>query len=256
VRKLALIISTGGRWLDGQLVDSGIADVANHRPQPSAVFGESRCECFEKRPVGRRIGGSKIIHRIHNAHSHKVSPETVDHIAIEEVVGGFANPCRERSTGITGSGHGFHSTGKLRGNRASVHGMHRRRGCGVEHDTTIPTVASGFALDAGEEADKSVVVVHCPAIERVIVAFGALHANAEEQLREVGGQHFGIEPIVFDEHGVQAGLTVSVCAADSGRHLGDHFIEGAVGSDLVAKPRVKRVGGLVRIRRDRCSPGC
>ena len=44
-----------------------------------------------------------------------------------------------------------------------------------------------LAADLGEERGEAVIIVHRPAVERMVVALGALNAHAHEHLGDVLG---------------------------------------------------------------------
>ena len=58
---------------------------------------------------------------------------------------------------------------------------------GVEDDR-LAIVLALLAADLGEEGGEAVVVVHRPAVERMVVALGALRADAHEDLGHVLGR--------------------------------------------------------------------
>jgi hypothetical protein len=56
----------------------------------------------------------------------------------------------------------------------------------IENDV-IAGILALFAAELGEERGETVVIIHRPAIERMIVALGALDAHAEKGLGGVLG---------------------------------------------------------------------
>ena len=59
-------------------------------------------------------------------------------------------------------------------------------------DDRLAVVLALLAADLGEERGEAVVVVLGPAVERVVVALGALDAHAHEDLGDVLGQRQGL----------------------------------------------------------------
>ena len=52
----------------------------------------------------------------------------------------------------------------------------------------LTIIFTGFPAYLGEQRGEAVIIIHCPTIERMIVALGALDAHAHENLSSVLGQ--------------------------------------------------------------------
>src|SRR5581483_11058241 len=67
----------------------------------------------------------------------------------------------------------------------------------VEHNR-LARVLAFFPSDLREKGDESAVVVHRPAVERMVVALRAFHLHAEKRLRRVLRelQRVGLELVV------------------------------------------------------------
>ena len=85
--------------------------------------------------------------------------------------------------------------------------------------------------DAGEERGHAVVVVLRPALERMVVALGALHANAEEEL---GGRFRQILRIACDA--VKISRRVGERASPGNQQIADDLVEWDISFDLLAQP--------------------
>lgn len=78
----------------------------------------------------------------------------------------------------------------------------------------------------------------------MVVAFGALDANAGEELGEVGGEVLGRDADIMHEHGVEIGGAAVDVAAGAGDLIGNEFIERTVLCHLIVDPFVVDVGGF------------
>src|SRR5947209_6606921 len=84
---------------------------------------------------------------------------------------------------------------------------------------------------AGEKGGQTVVIVLRPALERMVVALGALHANAEEEL---GGRFRQILRIARDA--VKISRWVGKGASPGNQQIADDVIERGISFDLLAQP--------------------
>ena len=55
-------------------------------------------------------------------------------------------------------------------------------------DDGLTIIFTGFPANLREQRGEAVIIVHCPAIKRMIVALGALDAHTHENLSGVLGQ--------------------------------------------------------------------
>ena len=94
-------------------------------------------------------------------------------------------------------------------------------------------------LDAGKERRGAVVVVLRPALEGVVVALGALHADAEEQLRRRLRQVRWVrgDAVVIRRR-------VREPTADGGQQLPDHHIDAGVLVDMIVQPFLEDKGAF------------
>ena len=114
-------------------------------------------------------------------------------------------------------------------------------------DDDFAVVLRLLAADLREERGEAVVVVHRPAVERMVVALGALGANSHEDLSHVLG-HFQRVPL----HLVVVGRRNLERAAGTAEQLLHHLVKRDVAGDLVGQPaRIQKrtlgadlVGGL------------
>ncbi len=88
---------------------------------------------------------------------------------------------------------------EFRRDDAVAHGVLGFAAAAVEDDR-LARIFAGLAADLGEEGDEAAVVIHRPAVERMVVALRALDADAEEGLRGVFRelQRIGLELVVID----------------------------------------------------------
>src|SRR5262249_24728742 len=92
-------------------------------------------------------------------------------------------------------------------------------------------VLNHLVLDAGEEGGEAVVVVLSPTVERMVVALGALHPDAEKNL----GDRLG--PAVRVAQGtVEVGGRVGVAAAAAGEQFPRELVERLALGDALANP--------------------
>src|SRR5262249_2475671 len=88
-----------------------------------------------------------------------------------------------------------------------------------------------LAADASEGGADAVIVVLRPAFERVVMAFGALNANAEEELRRSLG---GVLRVLAGAPVIGSGVFVG--AAAGREQLAGEFIERLVVADRLIQP--------------------
>ena len=107
-------------------------------------------------------------------------------------------------------------------------------------DDDLARVLGLLAADLGEEGGEAVVVVHRPAVERMVVALGALDAHAHEDLGGVLGelQRVGLDLVVV-------GGGVLERAAVGAEQLLDDLVHRHVVGELVLEPVVVEQRGLV-----------
>src|SRR5205085_9858015 len=106
-------------------------------------------------------------------------------------------------------------------------------------DDSFARVFTLFAANLGKESGKAVVIVHGPAIERMIVALGALDAHAHENLRRILG---GLESVSLDL--VIICRRISEGAPGSGDQFLDNLIQGHVSDELILQPVVVLESGF------------
>ena len=119
---------------------------------------------------------------------------------------------------------------ELRRHRLPGHRVRHLAAAGVEDDR-LAIVLALLAADLGEERREAVVVVHRPAVERMVVALGALRANAHEHLGHVLGR---LQRVALDL--VEVRGRVAERAAGGAEQLPDHLVQRHVRGDLVGQP--------------------
>ena len=176
-----------------------------------------------------------------------MGPKTVHDIPVKEVIGWIADPGGECPSRIAAGRDWTDSPEKFGGNWAAIDCV--GGGCRgwIKNHPAVTAIAPVLPFHAGEETDKAVIVIHRPAIKRMVMALGTLHPYAKKQLRKIGRHQFGVKLVVVDQHRVEAGLAVDVRAANSGGHVGHHLVEGPVGRHLLPEPSHEGVGRFVRV---------
>ena len=111
-------------------------------------------------------------------------------------------------------------------------------GVGRVDDLFVGQVAL-LAADLREEGGEAVIVVLGPALERVVVALGALDADAQEEL---GGRLDGVLRVAADPVVVGGGIRVG--RAVGGQELADELVHRHVPLECRADPAVEDVGPL------------
>ena len=94
-------------------------------------------------------------------------------------------------------------------------------------------------LHPGKECCQTVVVVLRPPFKRVVVAFGALHAHAKEQL----GSRFS-QVLRVACHTVKVGRGFGESAATSGYQIAYHLVEGSILFHPFADPMLEHLRSL------------
>ena len=102
---------------------------------------------------------------------------------------------------------------------------------GAVIDDVIARVLALLAADLREEVREAVVVVHRPAVERMIVTLRALDAHAHEDLRGVLGDLQGV-----GRHLIIVRRRLAERAAVGDEELAHNLVDRDVGKHLVAQP--------------------
>ena len=143
----------------------------------------SRGQAVEQLVVARRVRVAEVVDRLDDPPADQVKPDPVDQALGEERVVGARQPGCQADAPVR-------CVGRVVEDRAAQGlGLHRPAGArladvaragGVDH-LLIGQVAL-LAADLREERREAVIVVLRPALERVIVALGALDPDAQEEL--------------------------------------------------------------------------
>ena len=162
---------------------------------------EVAVRAVQQRAVDRRVGGAEVVVRIDEAAAHQVIPDAVDLRAGEERVVRPGHPVGQglQAVGVRGEVPASRRRGSAAAAARRCAGASPRLRAAIEHDLlavelvlvelVAAVVLDDAVLDAGEERGQAVIVVLRPAVERVVVALGALQADAEEHLgRRLGAR--------------------------------------------------------------------
>ena len=153
-------------------------------------------------------------------------------------------PCGQGAPRVTVVFHRFHRTEDLGRHRALVDEVFGRNCLGVVVDALFAGLHARLAPQAGEETDKPVVVIHRPAIERVIVTLGALNLDAEKHLREVRSESLWIQAWSVHQHRVKIHRTVLQIAPRGDDHVAYHFVQWTSYTNLAPNPFLKGIRSL------------
>ena len=110
---------------------------------------------------------------------------------------------------------------------------------GIEDDR-LAGVLAFLAADLAEKRGEAVIVVHRPAVEGMVVALGALHAHAHENLGHVLRR---LERFALDLVEVRGGR--GECAAAGSENLADDLVQRHVAGDLLREPVRIEINRLV-----------
>ena len=135
-----------------------------------------------------RVADADVIDRLDDARAEEVGPDAVGDAGGEVRIVGRGQPLGQRPRGgpcrrCPGAAPPRNLGGMLR----------PPTGCRTSPPPRSKTIELAIVLallaaDLGEERGEAVVVVHRPAVERMVVALGALRADAEEDLGDVLGR--------------------------------------------------------------------
>ena len=197
-----------------------------------------------------RIGLAEIVGRIDEALAHQIRPDTVGLSPGEERVVGPGHPVGQEQQPII-------AARQIQGPVTQQPRLHDFAGIRMldlalvvkEDDLfadelmavefVLAFVVDDLVLDAREEGGKLVVIVLRPAIERVVVALGTLHAHAEKNLGSGLGPGVGVAqgPVVV-------GSRLLVGAAPAGDQLPGQQVERLVVGHRLAEPFVEHLHAL------------
>ena len=169
-----------------------------------AALTESFGQMIQQGAVGWRVGGAKVVNRLDYAARHQLGPNTIGHHLGKVQVLGGGDPCRERLTqvGIWGNLGSFAiEWGRL--HQLAGDGMiHRTRGCNkycffAARDGCRNS--NPFAANTTEvcrQAEEIGLAIH---LKRMVMTFGAIEANSQEQLTSHGGEFFGLTTVAIED---------------------------------------------------------
>jgi len=107
-------------------------------------------------------------------------------------------------------------------------------------DQYLSVIFTLLAAYLGKERGESIVIVHRPSVEGMIVALGALGANPHENLSHILGH---LQPVLLDLIKVRRWILER---PTGGREqLSDDLIQWGIRSDLIDKPVVVEISSLV-----------
>ena len=222
-------------------------------------------QAFKQLGIHRWVGLPHVILRLHQPAAEEVFPVAVHQCVREELVGRLREPIHQRVTGIIVSRQiqrRVAEAGSL--NRAAVLLVGGLRHLARVIDDFLARITARLAADRGEEGAEAVVILLAPFLKRMMVALGALHAGAEEQLRGVlhlrlHGLHLAIPcgggVLAHVPGGGEYGAGKLIVTYVLVQAIADPAVEGVVTShggvaaSLVAQERAPFVGKIIRVIR-------
>ena len=182
VRELASVFCIRSRRLSGELVDPRIAYVSHETSKIKPQLNQPLSKPIQKGRVARRIADPHIVDRFDHPTTQKMGPSSISHIFRKNGVLRRCQPLCKRASRVALARHRLDCTERLGRSSSPIDGADCWVGFDVPEYSFLTWFHSGFSSDAGKEADEPIIVVHGPAIERVIVALGTLDLYAEEDL--------------------------------------------------------------------------
>ena len=239
VREIEAVVRVqrvGGR---AELIGAAVQDRADQLLEVVAVLDEVGREAVEQLVVAGGVGVAEVVDRLDDPPADQVKPDPVDQALGEERVVGARQPGRQADPPVFGrrvvedraaQRLGLHLAARAR--LADV-----ARPGGVDH-LFVRQIAL-LAADLREEGGEAVIVVLRPALERVVVALGALNAHAQEELRRGLDGRFGIaaDPVIV-------GGRVLERRAVGRQQLADQLVHRQVALQALANPAMEDVGPL------------
>ena len=232
--------------LHAQLVRARLGDDFHHVPHVETALDELRRQPVEQVGVGRRVAGADVVDRLDDAGAGHVTPEAV-HVAPGEVlVVGRGQPSGEGLSAATLLGR-LVLGGKREGRRgdgagavvlrlafgAVVNDLVQRLGPLDRRaaDALVAGLVILLQADLREVGGRLVILILCPALERVVVALVAVEACGQKKVRCV--LH---DRVRFTQNLVVRGGRVVLVRAAGGDHFVGELVVWRVAGDLVANP--------------------
>ena len=182
--EIALVGGVGFIRLRGELVGPRRADVPDELLEVVFVFHEPPSKLLEELLVDRRIADADIVDVVDEPGAEEVRPDDVHEVLRKERVVGAGQPSRHHLAPILAGDIGSVAAEELRRNHPAADRMLDVATAGIEDDR-LARILPGLAPDLREEVGEAVVVVHRPAVERMVVALGTLDPHPHEHLRDV-----------------------------------------------------------------------
>ena len=113
-----------------------------------------------------------------------MGPDDVGQVGGEVRIVRRGQPLGQHLAAILAGNVGLGSAEELRLHHPAADGVCHLAAAAVEDDH-LARIVGPLAADLREEGGEAVVVVHRPAVERMVVALGALDAHAHEHLGDV-----------------------------------------------------------------------
>ena len=240
VGEVARVGGVGLVGAGGELVSARGADVVNQALEVVVVLREALGQGGEQFRIRGGVADADVVHGFDNADAKKVRPDHVGEVWGEEWIFRGRQPLGHDGAAILRSGD-------LRHGAAEELGRHVSSAKRVLHLAAAPVVNDHFsrilrvlATYLGEEGGERVVVIHRPAVERVVVALGTLDAHTHEYLCHVfrNLQRVALDLVIICRRRLEG-------AAGGGEQLLHNLVERHVVGDAILQPVVIQQRGLV-----------
>ena len=250
-----------------ELIRLRLANRADQILHVESVPNEVLRQAFKQLGIHRWVGLTHVIFRLHQAAAEEVFPVAVHQCVRKELISRLREPVHQRVAGIV--------IGRQVQRRVAEAGSLDRSAIllvgSLSHlarvvDHFLARITARLAADRGEEGAEAVVILLAPFLKRMMVALGALHAGAEEQLRGIlhlrlHGLHLAIPcgggVLAHVPGGGEYGAGKLIVTYVLVQAIADPAVEGVVTSHgggaaaLVAQERAPFVGKIIRVIRAR-----
>ena len=191
--------------------------------------------------VGCGIADSDIVNFIDDANAEEVRPDAVHEVTGEVgVLRGSEPLCDDFASVLPARDFRLNASQKDRNGVLPGDRMRDFPATAIEDDL-FPIVFAALPSNLGEECGEVVIIVLGPAVERMVVALGALNAHPHEDLRHVFRD---FQLIAFDF--VEVGLGRCKCSAAGREQVSSHDVEWDVTGNLLTEPLIIQDDRLVR----------
>ena len=230
VGEVPLVAFVAGVGLRRPLIGLREADIAHQPLEVVLVLDQLAAKLLVKLGIDRRIADANVVDRLDDADAEEVGPDAIGHAGGEEGIVGRGQPVGQHLAAVLAVAIGLRPAEEFRFHHAAADGMVHLAAAAIEDDR-LAIVFALLAADLAEEGGEAVVVVHRPAVEGMVVALGALHPHAHEDLGHVLGrlQRVGLDLVEIRRRRGER-------AAAGGQQLPHDLVQRHVAGDLLGQP--------------------